>query len=66
MAEPDGAGDRSTFETFFATSARLGTRASGREGIGGGGGGFFFGLERRQILRTYWLGLTFGELVVGG
>jgi hypothetical protein len=64
---PDGAGDRSTFETFMGTSARLGTRASGREGIGGGGGGFFLGVERREILRTYWLGLTFGyELGVGG
>ncbi len=64
---PDGAGDRGTFETFVGTSARLGTRASGRDGMGGGGGGFFFGLERRELLRTYWLGLTFGyELGVGG
>jgi hypothetical protein len=64
---PDGAGDRSTLETFVGTSARLGTRASGRDGMGGGGGGFFFGLERREILRTYWLGVTFGyELGVGG
>jgi hypothetical protein len=64
---PDGAGDRSTLETFMGTSARLGTRASGRDGMGGGGGGFFLGVERREILRTYWLGLTFGyELGVGG
>lgn len=64
---PDGAGDRSTLETFMGTSARLGTRASGRDGMGGGGGGFFFGVERRDMLRTYWLGLTFGyELGVGG
>jgi hypothetical protein len=64
---PDGAGDRGTLETFVGTSARLGTRASGRDSMGGGGGGFFFGLERRELLRTYWLGLTFGyELGVGG
>ena len=43
---PDGADGRSTFETFIGSSARLGTRASGRESIGGGGGGFFIGLER--------------------
>jgi len=64
---PDGAGDRGTLETFVGTSARLGTRASGRDSLGAGGGGFFFGLERRELLRTYWLGLTFGyELGVGG
>jgi hypothetical protein len=64
---PDGAGGRSTLETFVGTSARLGTRASGRDAMGGGGGGFFFGVERREIVRTYWLGLTFGyELGVGG
>jgi hypothetical protein len=64
---PDGAGDRGTFESFVGTSARLGTRASGRDSLGGGGGGYFFGLERRELMRTYWLGLTFGyELGVGG
>ena len=64
---PDGAGDRGSLEMFLGTSARLGTRASGRDSMGGGGGGFFLGLERRELMRTYWLGLTFGyELGVGG
>ena len=64
---PDHGLQRDTFETFFGTTARLGTRASGRDGAGGGSGGLFLGLERRQVMRSYWLGATFGyELGAGG
>ena len=39
---------RDVIETFAATTARLGTRASGRSGGASGSGGFFLGLERRE------------------
>jgi hypothetical protein len=64
---PDHGAQRDALETFFGTSARLGTSASGHDSIGGATGGFFVGVERRQILHTYWLGATFGyELGAGG
>lgn len=64
---PDHGAARDLVETFFGTWARLGTRVDGRDRAGGGSGGFFLGFERRQILRSYWLGATFGyELGVGG
>ena len=70
LVVPD-ADDRTTIETIFGLTTRLGTRASGRfqrqRGSGGGTGGFFFGLERREISRTYLLGASFGyEIGVGG
>jgi hypothetical protein len=62
------ADDRKSYETMFGATTRLGTRASGRT-VGGpaGSGGFFFGLERRQIVNSFFLGASFGyELGVGG
>jgi hypothetical protein len=62
------ADDRRTLETVFGATTRLGTRASGRTANGPvGSGGFFFGLERRQLMRSFLLGASFGyELGVGG
>jgi hypothetical protein len=70
---PDAPG-RSTVETRFGTTARLGTRASGRirgangePTAGAASGGFFVGLERREIVGTYWIGVAFGyEIGAGG
>jgi hypothetical protein len=56
----------------FADELVLGTFARfGRPppcGCGGRmGRGYFFGLERREVMKTYWLGLTFGvEVDFGG
>jgi len=56
----------------FADELVLGTFARfGRAppcGCGGRmGRGYFFGLERRDVMKTYWLGLTFGvEVDFGG
>jgi hypothetical protein len=31
------------------------------------GRGYFFGLERREVMRTYWIGASFGlEMDFGG
>jgi hypothetical protein len=52
-------------ELTLGAFARIGpTRRSGSQITGHG---FFFGLERREIMRTYWLGLVIGrELDAGG
>jgi hypothetical protein len=65
------ADDRKTTETFVGATTRLGTRAAGRfpgaRGSGGGTGGFFLGFERRELSRSYLLGVTFGyEIGLGG
>lgn len=54
-------------ETFMGGRARLGTRVTGRDDSGAAAGGFFFGLERRELFHTYFLGGSFGyEIGAGG
>ncbi len=53
-------------ELVMGTFARFGRTPPC--GCGGRmGRGYFFGLERREVMKTYWLGLTFGvEVDFGG
>jgi hypothetical protein len=44
-------------EILYGSFIRIGRAPPG---CGCGGRGYFFGLERREIMRTYWLGATFG------
>jgi hypothetical protein len=51
-------------ELVLGIFARFGVTRPRREGALGHG--YFFGLERRELMRTFWLGLTVGVEMDGG